>query len=138
MKMSKKKARVLTTAIEIWMRRHIITRETGDLLLASYEVAGFDWKRVARYSFWLSIICIVISAGAILADERLMNLLAKLFKAPAAAKCFIAAVTGDIQKVSDGISTFFLIIVTIPIVVALLIQERNNKRRAKCRQASRV
>ena len=57
------------------------------MLLKSYEIVRFDWKRLAKYSFWISIICIIIAVGALIADEYLRALIAKLFNAPAIAKC---------------------------------------------------
>lgn len=50
-------------------------------------LAGFDWRRTARYAFIVSIICLVIALGALLADRVLMALLERLFNAPAALKC---------------------------------------------------
>ncbi|VAW71639.1 hypothetical protein MNBD_GAMMA10-537, partial [hydrothermal vent metagenome] len=69
MKLSKKKARIVKSAISEWAEDKVITQEQSGTLLNSYEITHFDWKRVARYSFWLAIFCIIISVSAALADE---------------------------------------------------------------------
>lgn len=93
MKVARSRAKILKSAIEEWMRREVITRDEGARLLQSYEVVPFDWKRATKYSFWIALICIVIAVGSVLADEALMKLLARIFKAPAVVKSlFFAAV----------------------------------------------
>ncbi len=87
MKMTKKKALTIQTAIDFWVRRHVITRELGEMLSDTCETAGFDWHRLAKYSFWVSIICIIIAVSAVVGDKHLMALLEKLFDTPATIKC---------------------------------------------------
>lgn len=121
MRLTKKKAKVVTSAVESWVEEKILSQEQGQMLLASYEVVGFDWKRLAKYSFWVSIICIIISVGAIFADDFLRELLAKLFNAPEIVKClFTALIAGLIyyygikrkaktpEKVFSNEAIFFL------------------------------
>ncbi len=91
MRLTKKKAKIVTSAVESWIEEKVLSQEQGQMLLESYEVVGFDWKRLAKYSFWISIICIIISVGAIIADDFLRELLAKLFNAPEIIKCLFAA-----------------------------------------------
>ena len=91
MRLTKKKARIVASAIEAWMEEKLLSREQGQRLLESYEVAEFDWKRLARYSFWTAIICIIIAVGAAIADDFIRQLLAQLFNAPDSVKCLITA-----------------------------------------------
>lgn len=91
MRVTKKNAKILKSAIESWVEEKVISQDQGEVLSESYEVVGFDWKRLAKYSFWVSIICIIISVGAIIADDFLMELLAKLFNAPEIVKCLFTA-----------------------------------------------
>ena len=79
MKVTKKKAGILQAAIDEGAAENVISQSQAKTLSESYEVIGFDWKRLARYSFWISIICIIISVGAIVADEYLRKLLADIF-----------------------------------------------------------
>lgn len=92
MRLTKKKAKVVKSTVEAWVEEKIVTQDQGKMLLESYEVVSFDWKRLAKYSFWVSIICIIISVGAIIADDFLRELLAKLFNAPEIFKSLFCAV----------------------------------------------
>lgn len=92
MRLTKKKAKILKAVIESWIEENVVSQSQGQMLLESYDVIGFDWKRLAKYSFWISIICIVISVGAILADDFLRELLAKLFNAPEIVKCIFTSI----------------------------------------------
>ena len=92
MRLTKKKAKILKAVIESWIEENVVSQSQGQMLLESYDVIGFDWKRLAKYSFWISIICIVISVGAILADDILRELFAKLFNTPEIVKCIFTAI----------------------------------------------
>lgn len=87
MKLTKKKEKIVKAAIEAWVKENALSQDQGQMLLKSYEIIGFDWKRLAKYSFWVSIICIIIAVGAVIADDFLMALIAKFFRAPAMIKC---------------------------------------------------
>ena len=91
MQLSKKEARTVKNAINSWVDDKIITQEMSETLLGSYEITHFDWKRVAKYSFWIATCCIIISIAAVLADEWLIALLKKLFTAPDIVKCISLA-----------------------------------------------
>ena len=91
MRLTKKKARVVKSAIEAWIADDTVSQDQGRKLLESVEVVSFDWKRVAKYSFWIAIICIVISVAAIVTDDFIRALLAKLFNAPDFLKCLFMA-----------------------------------------------
>ncbi len=91
MRVTKKKAKVLRTAIDEWADESVISQTQAKTLSESYEVISFDWKRLAKYSFWISLICIIISVGAIISDAYLIKLLADIFKAPAIVKCIFTA-----------------------------------------------
>ena len=92
MRITKKKAKIIKSTIETWIEEKVISQDQSRRLLEIYEVIGFDWKRLAKYSFWVSIICIIISVGAILADDFLRELLAKLFNTPAIVKCLFTSI----------------------------------------------
>ena len=87
----KKQHRIVADTIERWQALGTIDPATAGRLNASLEVQHFDWQKTARYSFIVAIICIVIAAGAIVADRVLMSLLARFFNAPAALKCAVFA-----------------------------------------------
>lgn len=87
MQLSKKEARIVKNAISAWTDDKVITPEQSETLQDSYEISQFDWKRVAKYSFWLAIFCIVISISTALADEWLIALFKQIFNAPDIVKC---------------------------------------------------
>ncbi len=91
-KVSKKQGKVLGETIQIWRETGVITEQESQKLEKSYEVIEFDWKRVAKYSFWLAIACIVISIASVLMDKWFLELFKKLFNAPDAVKCIIFAI----------------------------------------------
>ncbi len=91
MKLTKKKAAIVTAAIEHWGGTGIVSEDQKQMLLNDVEVIGFDWKRLAKYSFWVSIICIVISVASIFADEMLLALLEKVFNAPDSIRFIVAS-----------------------------------------------
>lgn len=82
MKVNRSQALTIRKAIEHWNRTGAIDATTADKLSADVEISPFDWKRLAKYSFWIAIVCIVTSLGAVLADQALMEMLSKIFNAP--------------------------------------------------------
>jgi hypothetical protein len=92
MQLSKKEARIVKNAISAWTDEKVITQEQSKTLLDSYNIIHFDWKRVARYSFWLAISSIIISVSTALADDWLIELMNRIFNAPDIVKFIILAI----------------------------------------------
>jgi hypothetical protein len=82
MQLSRRKAKILTSAISQWMKDGMVSEEQGAILLNSYNIAGFDWRRLAKCSFLIAIVCFIIATIAILADEYIIEFIQKLFSAP--------------------------------------------------------
>lgn len=88
---------IVMQAVQRWRQTGAIDDRTAARLTDSIGIASFDWQRTARYAFIISIFCLVIAVGAIMADEVLMKLLMRIFNAPAIVKCgFFAAVSAGI------------------------------------------
>lgn len=87
MQLTKKHAKIVRNSINAWVAEKTISPDHGRMLTESIDVIGFDWKRLAKYSFWISIICIAIAVGAMMADEVLLALLASLLEGPAILRC---------------------------------------------------
>ena len=79
MKLSRTQAKLLEAVIAEWRRRGIISEPVADTLRESYEIASFDWKRLAKYSFWISIASAAVAITALIADEFLEPVLLGLF-----------------------------------------------------------
>jgi hypothetical protein len=95
MKLSRRKARLLEEVLEDWRASRTLSEAEARRLLATVEVVPFDWRRLARYSFWVAVACIVIAVASALADEALLDLLATLITlSPAGRFIALALVAG--------------------------------------------
>lgn len=81
LQLKKEKANNLKEAINYWHDNKIINEKEKEKLLGSFEVIKFDYKILAKYSFWVSILSIFIAIGAVISDKFLMELIAKIFNA---------------------------------------------------------
>ena len=88
MRLNRNQATALRGAIDQWKRHGLLDEKTTSILQQDIEIVPFDWKRLAKYSFWVAIICTVTSVGAVLADKALLALLESLFNAPYIVKFF--------------------------------------------------
>lgn len=82
MKVKKSQAKQLRHAIDQWVAESVISAEDGEKLRNSIEVLKFDYRRLAKYSFWFAIGCFVISAGAFVISpvfKAIIDLLTKFF-----------------------------------------------------------
>ena len=87
MKLGRKQAAIVKDAITAWTREGLLPDAHAAPLAASIEIQRFDWRRLAKYSFWIAAISIVTSVTAALSDAFLMQLLGTLFEAPALVRC---------------------------------------------------
>ncbi len=87
MKLGRKQATIVKDVITEWTQEGLLPASQAAQLAASIEVQIFDWRRLAKYSFWVAAISIVSSVSAALSDAFLMELIGKLFQAPALVKC---------------------------------------------------
>ncbi|AFC73314.1 hypothetical protein [Rickettsia montanensis] len=79
MKIAKLQAKILFSALNEWNNAGLLDDNTTILLKHDIEILNFGWKKLARYSFGVSLICIV---NAILSDRYLRELLEYIFNAP--------------------------------------------------------
>jgi hypothetical protein len=89
MKLPRKQAAVVREAIERWKRDGVIPDAEAATLAATIEVQYFDWRKLAKYSFWIALFSIISSVSAALSDRMLRDLLEVLFNAPALLKCAV-------------------------------------------------
>jgi hypothetical protein len=82
LKLPQKKAEILIESINYWKNNAIISENEYTKLLNSFEPIKFDFKKLAKYAFWISLICVCISMFAVISDKKLMELLKKIFNAP--------------------------------------------------------
>ena len=91
MKFNKKQGHFLTETINEWETKGTISKEIADTLKNSYSIRPFDFKKLAKYSFWVAIICAITAIGAIVADEFLIDLIESFFSSSDIALCLTFA-----------------------------------------------
>ena len=79
MDLNKRQGLFLLKVIKQWEDDGVVPRDAADILRCSFIIHSFDWKRLAKYSFWIAIACGVIAAGSAVVDPLLVAWLAGLF-----------------------------------------------------------
>ena len=79
MNLNKKQGKFLHHIIREWEIEETISPETADILKKSFSIRKFDFKKLAKYSFWIAIFCLINALGAVIFDNNLIDLLAKIF-----------------------------------------------------------
>jgi hypothetical protein len=64
MQLPRKQAAVVRDAIERWKRDGVIPEAQAATLAATIEVQYFDWRKLAKYSFWVALFSIITSVSA--------------------------------------------------------------------------
>ena len=80
--LDKQESDFLNKAIKHWEEGHLVDGELAEKLRASYEVNGFDWMRLAKYSFWVALFCGVIAVGSLIINDAVINWLKSLYYTP--------------------------------------------------------
>jgi len=99
MKLNRRKANIVKNAVEAWKAEGVVSEAESIRLLSAVEVTKFDWKRLARYSFWSAIVCLIISVTSLIADQwvqdliqKLSDLIQRIFHAPNMVKFVLTAI----------------------------------------------
>ncbi|MGK9128030.1 DUF2157 domain-containing protein [Olivibacter sp. SA151] len=87
----KNEQEAIENAIAHWEENSLIDKETADRLRHSYEVKGFDWRRLAQYSFWIALSCIVLAFLSLFVDQEILQLLSTLYETPNIIICVFCA-----------------------------------------------
>jgi hypothetical protein len=80
--LDKQESEFLDSTIRQWKSEGLIDSETAEKLHSSYEVKGFDWKRLAQYSFWVALACGIIAIASLIIDDVVITWLEKLYDTP--------------------------------------------------------
>lgn len=80
--LDKQESDFLDNSIRHWESEGIVDNETAEKLRKSYEVKGFDWRRLAQYSFWVALACGIIAIASLIIDDNVINWLKKLYDTP--------------------------------------------------------
>jgi len=88
----KRDQEIIENAIEHWRKTNLINDGTAEKLRNSYDVKGFDWRRLAQYSFWIALSCIVLAFLSLFVDEQILLWLSKLYDTPHIVICILCAI----------------------------------------------
>jgi hypothetical protein len=80
--LDKQESEFLSRAIGVWEKDNLIDGTTAEKLRHSYEVKGFDWMRLAKYSFWIALVCGGASFCYLIVNDTVINLLKNLYYTP--------------------------------------------------------
>ena len=58
--LSKKQGKLLKEVVTYWSKEKLIDNSIEKKLIDSVEIRNFYWKRLSKYSLWVSIICVII------------------------------------------------------------------------------
>ncbi|PTQ95551.1 putative membrane protein DUF2157 [Mucilaginibacter yixingensis] len=89
--LDKQESEFLTKVIAEWEKNDLLSTGKADELRNSYETKGFDWMRLAKYSFWIALVCGVVAFGSLLYNQAIINWLRQLYNTP---DVVIAAIAG--------------------------------------------
>lgn len=78
----KQEAEFLNSSIEYWEKDGLLDNEQAAKLKASYEIKGFDWMRLAKYSFWIALVCGGASLAFLIVNDAIVNWLKNLYYTP--------------------------------------------------------
>jgi len=92
MKFNKKQGNFLNDTISQWETNGTITKDIAVDLKNSFSIRPFDYKKLAKYSFWIAIACIIIAFVSIIADEFLIDMIEKFFSLSDIGLCLTFAV----------------------------------------------
>lgn len=92
----KQESEFLNHVLTHWEENDQINKELAEALRNSYEVKGFDWMRLAKYSFWIALICGGASFAFLIVNDAVVNWLKQLYYTP---DVIISIVSGIIAAV---------------------------------------
>lgn len=73
LEVNKKEAKFLEKAFAEWQADQLLSEEQVDKLQRNILLQTFDWKKLAKYSFILAILCVVGAVISVLADNFLLE-----------------------------------------------------------------
>lgn len=91
MKIDQDKSDFLDEMLAHWQEEQLLSEADVKRLKNSYESKSFDWRRLAQYSFWIAMACGVISLGALLIDDKILNYLAHIYETSDLMICLLSA-----------------------------------------------
>lgn len=91
MQFTKKEAAAVHKALQHWQDQQQLDSAKTEQLKNSLNVVGFDWGKLARYTFWAALACLLIAITSALADDLLIQLFETIFAAPLVVQASVCA-----------------------------------------------
>ncbi len=82
MEVTRSQGKILHSAIKHWHQENLIDEKTTQSLENDVQIMPFDWKRLAKYAFWIALACVIISISSFFANEALLQFFAFILTAP--------------------------------------------------------
>src|ERR1700761_2066729 len=79
MRVQRQDALTIRKALQGWRQAGLLDEDTMLRLDQSLQIVPFDWQKLAAFSFWIAIACIIVAASAVFADQYLIDLVEALF-----------------------------------------------------------
>ncbi|NLE04313.1 MAG: DUF2157 domain-containing protein [Crenarchaeota archaeon] len=99
--LNKKEGKIVSQVIHHWNNEGLIDDTTKKKLNDSIEVRSFDWKKLAKYSFWFAIACFIIAVSSIITDNAFLRMLGVLFTSSDIAIClFFSGIAAGLYYLS--------------------------------------
>ncbi len=80
--LDKQESEFLNDSIAHWEKEQLIDAHLAQKLRGSYEVRGFDWMRLAKYSFWIALFCGAIAVGSLIINDTFLTWIKNLYYTP--------------------------------------------------------
>ena len=89
---NKSQGKFLHGVIVQWADNKTITPEIAEDLRQSFSIRSFDWKNLAKYSFWVALICLIIAIVSAFNDVDFLIFLRKFFDMTYIMRCVVLAI----------------------------------------------
>jgi hypothetical protein len=80
--LDKQESEFLTKTIAQWEQEGLLNADTAENLRNSIAVKGFDWMRLAKYSFWIALFCGVVAFGSLIINDSIVRWIKSLYYTP--------------------------------------------------------
>lgn len=95
MLLNKKKYKFALRLLEHWESEKMLLPEEAENLKNSIGLSLFDWKKLAKYSFWFAGISIAIAVFALFMDEVIIALIMQFLKLPYSVRAVLSAIAAS-------------------------------------------
>jgi len=89
---SRQEKETLDEALNHWREQDLIDDDLAKRLSNTYQVKGFDWRRLAQYAFWVALSCVVLAFLSLFADQMVLRWIRRLYDTPDTVICIFCLI----------------------------------------------